>query len=445
MFGLFTSPDKQMLDNARNWLDAAKRVYNYRRDQMSDAELADLQKRTETLRAQVRDKADAGKLKLSIEALEPVLRKLGGRIYPHSALREWVEFFVVAAIFLIGSRQFFFQPFKIPTNSMWPTYNGMTPEVHATPADEPGAAAKIFRTLAYGASAYRIDAETSGEVLIAIDGRGLLRSPSRGRQWLVFPQAQYKYELFVGNEQTLPDGSRRYAIQPLAGVSVPRDFDMRWLLRDAFAPGAADLSEAIRGWTHIDRAMRDKQGNTIGIRFYRTGKYVKAGERVLSFDIITGDQLFVDRMSYHFVKPRIGSGFVFRTTNIPGTVDENRNHIDSYYIKRLAGAPGDTLEIRDGVLYRNGAPITGAQAFDDNNARAGQYRGYDTGPAMGHPDAMLLPGQKYTVTENGYVALGDNSHNSADSRYWGEVPKKDAVGRPLFVFYPFSKHWGPAK
>jgi signal peptidase I len=171
---------------------------------------------------------------------------------------------------------------------------------------------------------------------------------------------------------------------------------------------------------------------------FRTGKYVKAGERMLSFDIITGDQLFVDRMSYHFVRPKIGSGFVFRTTNIPGTLDRNQNHIDSYYIKRLAGQPGDKLEIRNGVLHRNGAPITGAQAFTDNAERNGKYRGYQN-------TGLLSAGQTYAVSDDGYIALGDNSYNSSDSRYWGEVPKKDAVGRPLWVFYPFNNHWGPAK
>ena len=41
--------------------------------------------------------------------------------------------------------------------------------------------------------------------------------------------------------------------------------------------------------------------------------------------------------------------------------------------------------------------------------------------------------------------MGDNSPNSADSRYWGFVPGADVVGRPIFVYYPFTRHWGPAK
>src|SRR5690606_849055 len=78
------------------------------------------------------------------------------------------------------------------------------------------------------------------------------------------------------------------------------------------------------------------------IYFLRTGKMVRAGERMLSFDILTGDQLFVDRVSYHFVRPEVGDGFVFRTGNIP---DLARIGGDQYYIKRLVGVPGDELRI----------------------------------------------------------------------------------------------------
>jgi signal peptidase I len=38
--------------------------------------------------------------------------------------------------------------------------------------------------------------------------------------------------------------------------------------------------------------------------------------------------------------------------------------------------------------------------------------------------------------------LGDNSYNSYDSRYWGAVPDANLVGRGLFVYWPFSQHWG---
>ena len=49
------------------------------------------------------------------------------------------------------------------------------------------------------------------------------------------------------------------------------------------------------------------------------------------------------------------------------------------------------------------------------------------------------------IPKDKYYALGDNSYNSQDGRYWGFVPAKDVVGRPIFVYYPFSRHWGPAR
>ena len=65
------------------------------------------------------------------------------------------------------------------------------------------------------------------------------------------------------------------------------------------------------------------------------------------------------------------------------------------------------------------------------------YRGY----ALGH-DFLSKPDQTYTVPRDGYFAMGDNSYNSYDSRYWGTVPVENLVGRGLFVYWPFYPHWG---
>ena len=110
-------------------------------------------------------------------------------------------------------------------------------------------------------------------------------------------------------------------------------------------------------------------------------KKITKGEFPLAFDVLLGDALFVDRFSYNFFKPSLGDPIVFRT----GSIDRFNQQVnlstfssigeDKYYIKRLVGQPGDTLEMRvpeeiftngtdlskgvPGVLYRNNSPIDG--------------------------------------------------------------------------------------
>jgi signal peptidase I len=168
---------------------------------------------------------------------------------------------------------------------------------------------------------------------------------------------------------------------------------------------------------------------------------VLAGDPVIRFDLLAGDQLFVDRLTYHFFRPRPGQGFVFRTANIPEIA---ATYGDQYYIKRLVGTPGDVIEIRQPVLWRNNRPIDGADAFDLNARRVFPYGGYLN--KEGRDGAsMLFTGQPVVVPPGHFLALGDNSGNSEDSRYWGFVPAMDVVGRPLFIYYPFTSRWGPAK
>jgi signal peptidase I len=427
MFGFFSSVEKQMRSNVTNWLELADKIFHYRRDLISASDRADLQQKSEQLRAQLRDKADASKLKLGIEALEPALRRAGGKFYPRSTLQEYVEFFVVAAIVILGIRAYFVQPFKIPTSSMWPTYYGMTAEVHASGKDEPGALARVARLAAFGASRRSVDAPVEGDVWIPVGGNlsGIVSSTVvDGRTWLVVPAKVQQITLRVGDQ--------------FVTVQIPLDFRFDPVALETFFPGATDLAEQVNTRITQHQAVMGELpasksgGGSAQVTWVNTGKRVKKGERVLSFDVMTGDKLFVDRVSYHFVKPSVGSGFVFRTGNIPGI------GTDQYYIKRLVGMPGDRLEVRDGTLLRNGAPITGSSAFDKNARREGLYRGYANQQA-------LDKGQQVELSQDGYYAMGDNSNESADSRAWGEVPYKDVVGRPLFIFYPFTKRWGPAR
>jgi signal peptidase I len=165
------------------------------------------------------------------------------------------------------------------------------------------------------------------------------------------------------------------------------------------------------------------------------GNQYKRGEIIARGAIDTGDQVFVDKISYNFAKPHRGDVFVFRTNHILG-IREDPEAGAPFYIKRLAGLPGDTLRIAPPFLYINGKK---AEAFGFRRVMEAKssYRGYASGG-----NYLPQPGQSFTVPEHGYFALGDNNHNSYDSRYWGPVPEENLVGRGLFVYWPFNRHWG---
>jgi signal peptidase I len=55
---------------------------------------------------------------------------------------------------------------------------------------------------------------------------------------------------------------------------------------------------------------------------------------------------------------------------------------------------------------------------------------------------LATPDSTVQVPQRSYFALGDNSASSLDSRYWGFVPGDNVVGRGVFVYWPFTRHWG---
>jgi signal peptidase I len=418
-FGLGSAAHK-MRQNAANWLELADKVYHFRRDVLTAAQVAELQSRAGELRGLVKERAGAEKIKLGIERLEDVLRRTGGAIYPKSALVENVEFFLVASIVILGIRTYFVQPFKIPTNSMWPTYNGMTAEVWTNPDAAPNPVMKAVRFALFGARHKELIAPASGSITVPVfpGSDRVFFEYKPARSWFIFPSRNRDYTFWVDGVPT--------------HVEVPEDFDFdTWAFRPGLglAPG------------ELERLSARAQHTPQGISLVTLDRRAEQGKPFLSFDIITGDQLFVDRVSYHFVRPKVGQGFVFRTDHIhsPWMQDQRTGQqIEQYYIKRLVGTPGDTLEVKEPVLYRNGQPIAGASAFAANAKREGKYAGY-------FAQQRLSPGQTVTVPPDSYFAMGDNSGNSADGRYWGFVPAKDVVGRPLFVYFPFTRHWGPAR
>lgn len=173
------------------------------------------------------------------------------------------------------------------------------------------------------------------------------------------------------------------------------------------------------------------------------GRELQAGETIARGYVDTGDQVFVDKISYNFVKPAAGNVFVFKTTGIRKIEDRLDPTMGSqHYIKRLAGLPGQTLRIDPPKLYVDGK-VPEQFVFQRVMSRLNGYNGYSNGPeGMGRFTYLGSPEATFKVPADGYFALGDNSYHSADSRDWGFVPEHNVAGRGLFVYWPFSSRWG---
>jgi signal peptidase I len=169
--------------------------------------------------------------------------------------------------------------------------------------------------------------------------------------------------------------------------------------------------------------------------------HVLPGNRYKRDDVIargavdTGDQVFVDKISYNFIKPHRGDVFVFRTDHIFGIPDDPETGAP-FFIKRLAGVPGDNLRVDPPWLFVNGEKARG-YGFERVMSAKPPYRGYAPGR-----DTLTDSDKPFQVPQHSYFAMGDNSYNSYDSRYWGPVPEENLVGRGLFVYWPFRPHWG---
>ncbi|WP_127586440.1 signal peptidase I [Paenibacillus koleovorans] len=89
------------------------------------------------------------------------------------------------------------------------------------------------------------------------------------------------------------------------------------------------------------------------------------------------------------------------------------------YVKRLIGLPGDTIEVRDGVLFRN------EEKVDEPYVK--QAMSYRFGPVQ--------------VPEDSYFFMGDNRNDSYDGHLWPNrfVPKSELVGKIIFRYYPFNQ------
>lgn len=422
---------KKLRKQSKELISLAQKVIAYRKDLLPAQAQQQINQATDQLATAIREQgSSAAQIEAQHQALGRLLQEHGGMLYGKGFFGSLVEDLLVAVIVIIGIRSFFFQPFIIPTNSMYPTYSGMNSIVYA--ADEaPSAAMRLLNKVRLGSSHYAVKASQAGTVEIpffshapnSLDYR--IRSQQGGlvryqivaaRKWFgILPTQKRAYTLYI-------DGQ---AVQ----LQVPLDFNLDDVIRRRFFPDAPNLADALHN-LHRSGALNLAQSKPL----LRTDQTVAAGQPVLAFDITLGDALFVDRLSYHFKRPQVGDPFVFRTRNIPGI----EGGVDKYYIKRIGGAGGESIEIKEGAIYADGKLRDEVPAFVKNANKEGDYEGYLN-------LKLLAKGQELHLPEDKFIALGDNSDNSLDSRSWGFVPDRSVIGKAIFIYYPFTQRWGVAE
>ncbi len=163
--------------------------------------------------------------------------------------------------------------------------------------------------------------------------------------------------------------------------------------------------------------------------------------------LLVGDHLLVDRITLaptsrwmplvHYRQPRRGEIIVFLKPGNP----------DMFLVKRLIAIPGDHIHLRNGVVILNGVaqsepyakpwPEDTYSPYIDDFPSVSPFDASGVTTEWAVDMASHIQGNDLVVPQGMYFMMGDNRHNSLDSRFWGFVPRANIVGSPLFNYWSF--------
>lgn len=387
------------LKNAKLLHKGVIKFLRYKKDILTDAQCSEI----ETINAQLLEAIRIRDRKACEQAAQAINEVCETAVPTprHPSLRENVEVLFVAVVIALGIRTYFLQPFSIPTGSMQPTLNGIIATrvldwgKDGSP-EKPGLFRRVF-DVAFAGRTY-IDVTAPKD--------GLLRS----KDFIT----QRKFLFFESTFVHLEDGTK---------IKIP-------------APRQHAIERLGLGESLEFKARETRDGNLVlsGPR-----RQIRKGQVLARGYITTGDKVLVDKFSYHFRRPERDEVFVFNTRDIYGI--ENRSDFDprfgaQHYIKRLTAVPGDSFRVDPPNLYINDEVATGAGSLRVMQGDNG-YDGYHLSlePSSAKFNSGVLP-------EGKYLAMGDNSGHSYDSRGWGPVPEPNLVGPAFAVYWPFAHHFG---
>ena len=413
-----------------------ERVLNEQRDLLTAEAVTALTAAKTEARATINSGANKTELKRQMTRLEETARKWF-KPYANPGVRENVKEFLVAVVTILSFTTFFLQLTKIPTGSMQPTLYGIT---YQNLKGEHSVTLKNGSTL-WG----NITADSAASLTL-----------QQGEETREIPKSEIART--ESGEFKVPPSWKRFALYWTLGISykhlvAPFDGFVReygpprpvfpFIKRQpvTFSSPNGDRVTTLWVWFPPDELLFQKVG--VERRIY------KQGETIIKAKSVAGDHLLVDRITYNFRHPRRGEIFVFKTKGIEGLQQ------DVLYIKRLVALPSEKVQIgNDRHLIIDGKRLdAGTERFE--RVYEGDF--ITNSPYLGHVNdtaarelgyaGMLAPlmsdqSQVYEVGPKHYLAMGDNTLNSLDSRAWGSVPRENIIGKCWFVYWPFTERFG---
>ncbi len=383
----------------------ARKFVNYKRDLLKPERVAEIESRRDDLLAAIKS-SDRTKVDEASKQIRATCENSLRSEKPPGWFEENVEVMFVAIVIALGLRTYVLQPFRIPTGSMQPTLNGII----GTPVAEKDWPAMPVR---------------------------LAEMATRGRS----------YVKEVNDKDRQITGIRDYMWLKYLSRSIIE-----------FSDGSS-----IRLPAPLSQMNEIGLSEALAIARSRNG-LLPAGTVLCEGTIDAGDLVLVDRISYHFRRPIRGEVWVFDTRGIdtkgiaPDKAKKDKiadQEDGTHYIKRLGAVPGDTLAVSPPNILINGKVAT-EPGFEKvynfplygHTGQAGYSFASARGPGYKVP-LLLKPEDSITLAADAppgmreYAALGDNSGNSLDSRYWGTVKEFNVVGPALFSLWPIKTgHWG---
>jgi signal peptidase I len=141
--------------------------------------------------------------------------------------------------------------------------------------------------------------------------------------------------------------------------------------------------------------------------------------------LTAGDRVLVSRFTYHLHDPRRGDVVVFHPPGVGEAAQAGAKTAASvYFIKRVIGLPGETVQAIGGNVQICTSPGVGCRTIDEPYV------------AKQHATAPFGP---IRVPADSYFMMGDNRSDSDDSRDWGVLPRSYIIGEAFATYWPLDR------